>query len=321
MKKLMLSTALVMTAATAGHAEMSENTFRTEADPMEVHASEFIGMRVYTSEAEVEADEYAGAQTDWEDIGEINDVILSRSGEVEAVLVDIGGFLGIGERQVAVNMDAIKFVSDSETADDEGDYFLVMNGTRANFEDAPEYAAADMDADMGTDLTAEAQATGQAIENGADEAGDEIAEAGQDLENAADEAGQEMAQAGDAVEGAAAEAVAEGNEAVASAENPFKRDGYSEAAGEDLTAEMLTGAPVYDGNEEWIGEVSEILLTDAGAVDGTVIDVGGFLGIGEKPVELKIGDVNILREDGGDDVRVYTALTKEELEAMPSYND
>jgi hypothetical protein len=99
----------------------------------------------------------------------------------------------------------------------------------------------------------------------------------------------------------------------------FARDGYTSAPTEELTAELLTGAPVYDANDEWIGEVSEILLTDAGEVNSTVSDVGGFLGIGEEPVELKLGDLNIMREDGGDDVRVYVSATKDQLQAMPTY--
>ncbi len=138
MKKLMISTAFLAFAGTASVAQ--DGMFRTAADPMEVHASEFIGQRVYSSETALDGDAFDGLQDGWEDIGEVNDVILSRDGTVEAVLVDIGGFLGIGERQVAVDMSALRFVGDDATPDDEGDYFLVMNATRANLEGAPEYA-------------------------------------------------------------------------------------------------------------------------------------------------------------------------------------
>ena len=76
------------------------------------------GQRVYAAEVAVDADEYAGVQDGWNDIGEINDVILTRDGKVHAALVDIGGFLGLGERQVALGMENIRFVSDSATAED-----------------------------------------------------------------------------------------------------------------------------------------------------------------------------------------------------------
>ena len=43
-----------------------------------------------------------------ENIGEINDVLISQNGSVNAVLIGVGGFLGIGEKDVAVNMSALQ---------------------------------------------------------------------------------------------------------------------------------------------------------------------------------------------------------------------
>lgn len=44
-----------------------------------------------------------------ENIGDINDVLVNERGEVIAVLVGVGGFLGIGEKDVAVSMSALQF--------------------------------------------------------------------------------------------------------------------------------------------------------------------------------------------------------------------
>jgi len=44
-----------------------------------------------------------------ENIGEINDVLINRSGHVVAVLIGVGGFLGIGEKDVAVPMSMLLF--------------------------------------------------------------------------------------------------------------------------------------------------------------------------------------------------------------------
>ncbi len=44
-----------------------------------------------------------------EDIGDISDVLVNQEGEVIAVLVGVGGFLGIGEKDVAVSMSALEF--------------------------------------------------------------------------------------------------------------------------------------------------------------------------------------------------------------------
>ncbi|ORE88124.1 PRC-barrel domain-containing protein [Aurantimonas sp. 22II-16-19i] len=46
---------------------------------------------------------------DGESIGEITDVLVSEDGRVMAVLVGVGGFLGIGEKDVAVSMAALEF--------------------------------------------------------------------------------------------------------------------------------------------------------------------------------------------------------------------
>ena len=44
-----------------------------------------------------------------ENIGEINDVLINRSGQVAAVIIGVGGFLGIGEKDVAVPMSMLLF--------------------------------------------------------------------------------------------------------------------------------------------------------------------------------------------------------------------
>jgi hypothetical protein len=47
-----------------------------------------------------------------EKIGEINDVILDKSGKADKVVLSVGGFLGMGERYVAVPFDQIKWVNE-----------------------------------------------------------------------------------------------------------------------------------------------------------------------------------------------------------------
>ena len=47
-----------------------------------------------------------------EEVGEVEDVILNMDGTVAAVVVEVGGFLGIGEKDVLVSWDAIEMVQD-----------------------------------------------------------------------------------------------------------------------------------------------------------------------------------------------------------------
>lgn len=47
---------------------------------------------------------------DNESIGEVEDLLLDREGRVAGVIVEVGGFLGIGEKNVAIPSDALDFV-------------------------------------------------------------------------------------------------------------------------------------------------------------------------------------------------------------------
>jgi sporulation protein YlmC with PRC-barrel domain len=47
-----------------------------------------------------------------EKIGDVNDVILDKSGKAEKVILSVGGFLGIGERYVAVPFEKVKWVNE-----------------------------------------------------------------------------------------------------------------------------------------------------------------------------------------------------------------
>ena len=53
-----------------------------------------------------------------------------------------------------------------------------------------------------------------------------------------------------------------------------------------MKAEELVGTTVYGANDENVGGIGDIALTQDGKVDAVIIDVGGFLGVGEKPVAV-----------------------------------
>lgn len=98
-------------------------------------------------------------------------------------------------------------------------------------------------------------------------------------------------------------------------------DGYSQVMNEDITAEELTGATVYGSDNEEVGDISNIVIADDGMIQQVIVDVGGFLGLGEKPVALEFADVTIMTQDDGDDLRVTIMQTEEELEEMPEYEE
>ncbi len=412
------------TNAEAGTEVMADSGFLTTADAQNVMASDFIGKRVYAMSEEMEYGEegVAQAEAEWEDIGEISDVILARSGEVQGVIVDIGGFLGIGEKPVALTMDSLQLVTDSDSP---GDYFVTVASSREALDQAPAFeysdSAAEMEqaeaadgtvaepleetpgeeaemaetgdnaadaemteevADAETDMEQageeaeaemaeageEAEAAGEAVqeevaeagdavEETAEEAGEEMAEAGAEVDAAADEAGEEMAEAGAEVDAAGDEAEAEmaeagtemeatgeeaeaemaeaadGTEAAVEGETEmadasdegdmtgFSREGYSEVMVTELSSEDLTGLAVYDPEDNRVGEISEVLISSDGVVTDAVIDVGGFLGIGEKPVAISFKGISLQKQSDGDELRAYVNTTEEQLESFPEYED
>jgi sporulation protein YlmC with PRC-barrel domain len=50
-----------------------------------------------------------------DDMGRIIDIIADKTGQVRAAIVDFGGFLGVGNRQIAVDWKAIRFPNDGKT--------------------------------------------------------------------------------------------------------------------------------------------------------------------------------------------------------------
>jgi sporulation protein YlmC with PRC-barrel domain len=66
-------------------------------------------------------------------IGDVNDVLLDKDGRITAVIIGVGGFLGVGEKDVAVPFNSLKM------AEKDGDAYLVMNTTKEALEGAPGY--------------------------------------------------------------------------------------------------------------------------------------------------------------------------------------
>jgi sporulation protein YlmC with PRC-barrel domain len=64
-------------------------------------------------------------------IGEVKDVLVSQEGKVSTLIVGVGGFLGMGEKDVAVPFDAIKHTSRDNKV------YLTMDTTKDALKAAP----------------------------------------------------------------------------------------------------------------------------------------------------------------------------------------
>jgi len=86
----------------------------------------------------------------------------------------------------------------------------------------------------------------------------------------------------------------------------------------ELTPDTIVDATIYGPGDEKIGSVGHGHGSGPSAL--VVIDVGGFLGIGAKPVGVPLAGLEFMRdEDGG--VHAVTGWTKAELKAMPEHVD
>ena len=58
----------------------------------------------------------------------------------------------------------------------------------------------------------------------------------------------------------------------------------------------LIGLNVYNDQNEKLGDISEILLDKSGKVDGVVIGVGGFLGMGQRDIKVDMSKLKFVDE-------------------------
>ncbi|MBD1549554.1 PRC-barrel domain-containing protein [Roseibium aggregatum] len=222
------------------------------ADHSQVLATTLIGKMLYNGTGE-------NAET----IGDVNDIVLSPNGEAEAVVVGVGGFLGIGEKDVAVDFDRVSWT------ERDGTRWLTTNATKEELKNAPAFDRSMFEVEDNT--------------------------AKLDINTVTDDI-KEMA-----------------------AESKKTDEGQAMTQAKVANADDLIGAPVFGVQDEELGEVSDVIVSDNGMIKSYIIDVGGFLGIGEKPVALDAEKLDI-RKNADGELRIYTDFTSKQLEAMPEYS-
>jgi len=66
-------------------------------------------------------------------IGEISDVLVNKEGKIDAFIVSVGGFLGVGEKDVAVPFASV------HATEKNGKWYLTMNATKEGLKSAQGY--------------------------------------------------------------------------------------------------------------------------------------------------------------------------------------
>ena len=73
-----------------------------------------------------------------ESVGDVNDVILDANGKVASIVVGVGGFLGMGEKYVALSFDQLSFARDNDNG-----LVVSTNATKQSLQAAPAYVKPD----------------------------------------------------------------------------------------------------------------------------------------------------------------------------------
>jgi sporulation protein YlmC with PRC-barrel domain len=343
LKQLLAATAIATIATAAQAASTTTNgTAATTAAPMTTTpangnmflpaattgdhlATKLMGLAVYDGTGDAA-----------NKIGTVNDLVIANDGSVQAVVVGVGGFLGIGQKNVAFDFPNLQW------ADMNGGPVLVASITKDQLTNAPSFDTAAIDNTevpaSGTPVvnnaaqTATTAAPGTSAPTATNSTGtttDQNQLAQQSTQPATPATGtmgvngtssSDLAQQNPPPAGAMApdqsQMAAQNNGSTAAMPNPSTMSAVDLAS---VTAKDLMNATVYSQNNENVGNVGDVVLSQDGKIDALVLDVGGFLGLGTKPVAIGFESLDI-RKDANGNLFVFTHFTKDELESATAYD-
>jgi len=230
---------------------------------------------------------YNGTSDDAEKIGDVKDIVLTKDGKAEALVIGVGGFLGIGTKNVAYDF------AKAERAEKNGDRWLVVKTTKQELEALPDFNRKAFDPTPATVAVTEVPKA--AAPTGA-------APAPMDKTAEAPAAAAPDTKTTDPTHTAA-----------------IDKSALTEMPVGDIRGDDLKGTTVYGANDARVGEIGDVVLTPDNKPDAVIVDVGGFLGIGEKEVAVGMDNLKFMTDKDGKKY-LYTTFTKEQLEAQAAYD-
>jgi hypothetical protein len=238
---------------------------------------------------------------DGDTIGEIKSVFISSAGTVDSVMVGVGGFLGVGEREVQLAWKDLQIADNGEK--------VTVNMTKDQLKAMAPYTYKDTSwrgkvfSDRGV-WTDEQRAARDARTTA-----DSAAMANRDRTMADSKA---MPDHKPAMTATTPPTTTTSPAATAATEST----GDFNAVG-DMSANAVIGAKIRNENKDTVGSVQDLYLDGQGATKTVVVSVGGFLGVGAKDVAIKWSDLKQSRD--GKSLVLITNLSKDELKALPDY--
>lgn len=232
---------------------------------------------------------YNGTGDDAQNIGNVNDIVLSKDGKAESLVIGVGGFLGLGAKNVTYDF------SKAQWAEKDGDRWLVAQTTKEELQAQPDFNRKAYDPVPATTASNEPAATAPAATT---------APAAAPAEKTAE-----------APAATAPDAAAPDQTQTAA----IDKSTLTEMPVGEIRADDLKGATVYGANDAKVGEIGDVVLAPDKKTDAVIVNVGGFLGIGEKEVALGMDNLKFMTDKDGKKY-LYTTFTKEQLEAQPAYD-
>lgn len=106
--------------------------------------------------------------------------------------------------------------------------------------------------------------------------------------------------------------------AFAQTAHPSSKVEYGKVPAGAVLSGDLIGLTAYNGNKDSVGEIKD-LVVDHGKLVGYILSVGGFLGMGERYVEVEPSSVAVSYDAGDKKWKAMVNASKEDLKAAPQF--
>jgi len=134
-RTLLATTALATLVTTGAFAQTAPAPAPAETAPMTQDAGKMATMDGHLASNLIGENVYNGTGDDAQNIGDVNDLVISNDGSVQSVIVGVGGFLGMGEREVALAWSDLQISNNGEQ--------VMVNMTKDQMKGLPEYKYTD----------------------------------------------------------------------------------------------------------------------------------------------------------------------------------
>ncbi|WP_214469625.1 PRC-barrel domain-containing protein [Mesorhizobium sp. dw_380] len=230
---------------------------------------------------------YNGTGDDAQNIGKVDDIVLSKEGKAQSLVIGVGGFLGLGAKNVTYDFNKTQW------AEKNGNRWLVAQTTKEELQAQAEFNRKAYDPAPATTASNQPAATAPAVTT--------------------------APAAAPANKTAAAPAATTAPAPDQTTTGAIDKSTLTPMPIGEIRGDDLKGTTVYGANDAKVGQIGDVVLTPDKKTDAVIVDVGGFLGIGSKEVAVGMDNLKFMTDKNGKKY-LYTTFTKEQLQAQPAYN-